>query len=92
MTKRGRPRGLVLNVVAFEEARLRECLSKGEIAQVADMTTGHLADALYRRKGVAEPKVRAMAERLRCEPATIAPQLDGFDPPVPVRDLAAANG
>lgn len=75
MAKRGRPRGLHLNVVAFVEALDRECVSKGEIAEIGGITTGHLADALYRQKGVSRPAVKAMAGRLRTKPETIAPEL-----------------
>lgn len=75
MAKQGRPRGLNLNPEAFEDLLADRCVSKGEIAEVGGITTGHLADALYRQKGVSEAAVRAMAGRLKCRPATIAPAL-----------------
>lgn len=75
MAKRGRPRGLHLNTVAFHEALEREGVSKGEIAEVGGITTGHLADALYRQKGVSKVAVKAMAVRLRSKPETLAPEL-----------------
>lgn len=75
MPKRGRPRGLTINPVAVEEALKRECVSKSELADEAKITTGHLADMLYRCKGASEPTIRLMAARLHVEPATIAPEL-----------------
>lgn len=81
MARRGRPRGLTLNLDAFEDYRLRggadAPISKGEIAAVAGITTGHLSDALWHRKGLSEDKIRLIANRLGCSPATIAPELSG---------------
>lgn len=73
--RRGRPRGLNINVAAFDDLCARECVSKGEIADAAGITSGHLSDALYRQKGLSEEKVRLIAGRLRCSPATLAPEL-----------------
>lgn len=75
MAKRGRPRGLHLNTVAFLEALDRECVSKAEIAEVGGIKATHLSDALYRQKGVSRAAVKAMAGRLRVKPETIAPEL-----------------
>lgn len=77
MAKRGRPRGLNVNPVAIDDLLAKECVSKGELAEAAGITTGHLADVLYRQKGLSEEKVRLMAGRLGCKPATIAPELSG---------------
>lgn len=73
--RRGRPRGLNLNVEAVEDLAAREVVSKGELAEAGGITTGHLADALYRQKGLSEAAVKGIAGRLKCRPATIAPEL-----------------
>lgn len=75
MAKRGRPRGLHLNPEAFADLIEDRGVSKGEIAEVAGITTGHLADALYRQKGISPTAVKAMSVRLRCSPGTLAPEL-----------------
>lgn len=74
-SRRGRPRGLNLNTDAIDDLLAVRCVSKGEIAEVAGITTGHLADALYRQKGMSEARIRAIAMRLQCKPGTIAPEL-----------------
>lgn len=79
MVKRGpgRPRGLNVNVDAVDDLLLIRCVSKGELAAAAGITTGHLADMLYRQKGASPETIRKMAGRLGCKPSTLAPELSG---------------
>lgn len=78
MAKRGRPRGLNINPEAVEAFRLRECLSKQELASAVGIGPGHLADMLSdRRKGASPATVRKMAEVLGCTPGAIAPEITG---------------
>lgn len=76
MAKRGRPRGLNLNPDAFLDLLDDRGVSKVEIAEVGGLKTGHLSDALLHQKGVSETAVNKMSKRLRCRPATIAPELN----------------
>lgn len=77
MAKRGRPRGLNVNPEAVEDLLLIRCVSKGELAEAAKISTGHLADMLYRQKGASPETIRKMAGRLGCKPGTLAPELSG---------------
>lgn len=75
MAKRGRPRGLNLNPIAIEDLLIKAGISKGDLADAAEVSTGHLADMLYRRKGASLVVVHRMSDRLGCKPETIAPAL-----------------
>ena len=77
MAKQGRPRGVNINPPAVLDLLNRACLGKGALAAAAGISSGHLADLLYRRKGTNPDVVRRMADALGCSPETLAPQLTG---------------
>jgi hypothetical protein len=76
--KRGRPRGLTVNPHALADMLDRAAITKVELCSAVGMTSGHLGDVLSTRvKGASPTLVRAMAEVLGCNPATLAPELSG---------------
>jgi hypothetical protein len=89
--QRGRPRGLNLNPVAVEDLCEARSVTKAELAAAGGISAGHLADALYRQKGVSPTAVRGMAGLLGVHPPHLAPELTGkflAAPKDKVRDAA----
>lgn len=83
MTRRGRPRGLVVNPAAVEDLLTLQCLSKARLCSAAGVSPGHLADMLHRGKGASPAVVHRLAAVLGCADSTLAPELGGFTPPEP---------
>jgi hypothetical protein len=53
-------------------------MTKLALATAAEMTSGHLADCLHSRKGVAVTTAHKLADALRCPVGMICPEVTGY--------------
>jgi transcriptional regulator with XRE-family HTH domain len=84
--KGGRPSGRLIHAEGFEALAAARKLLKKDIAALAEVSPGYLADLLAHRSGASDATAERIATALGCSVAALFPEAAGWIAPLPDRD------
>lgn len=70
-----RPQGYRINTECAEDRMVELGLNRSTVAERAEMSLGSYMDILKGRRGASPALAQALASTLRCQPATLFPEL-----------------
>lgn len=84
--KGGRPAGRLIHSEGFEALAAARKMLKKDVAALADVSAGYLADLLAHRCGASEDTADRLAVALGVRVAALFPEAVGWVAPLPDRD------
>jgi transcriptional regulator with XRE-family HTH domain len=84
--KGGRPAGRLIHAEGFEAIAAARKLLKKDVAALAEVSPGYLADLLAHRCGASDATAERIATALGCTVAALFPEAAGWIAPLPDRD------